>query len=425
MPAEKITKRLVDSLTPKDRPYITFDTDLKGFGVRVMPSGVATYVVEYRPDGGGRKVTKKRMTIGRVGELTPDQARDIARDRLGEVRHGHDPLADRQTKRRELNITDLIDQWAEENPPGRRTGKPMEPRTHDNTKARLRHHVVPILGRKRVSAVTIDDVNDFIRRVTKGETARSFPSAKKRGRINVRGGPGAALKVCSDLSLIFNYAIEKRVVTANPVTAARKPKPGKRYDFLSAEEFGKIGEALIALEAEGVNPIGIAILRVILLTGARPCEIEGLKWSEIDVERRCLRLQKSKIGHSSRPLSSAALDILVTQPRHANSPFVFPATRGDGYFTDSKNTWVLARNLAGLPNRVRYHARHAMASFALSEGIDVVSVAALLGHKGPRTTLTTYAHVIDGRASQAAQDVGALISGMITDRSRKLPTSED
>ena len=153
MPAEKITKRLVDSLIPKGRPYIAFDTDLKGFGVRVMPSGVRTYVIEYRPDGGGRKVPKKRMTIGRVRELTPDQARDIARDRLGEVRHGHDPLADRQTKRRELNITDLIDQWAEENPPGRRTRRPMEPRTRANTLARLKHHVVPILGRKRVAVL--------------------------------------------------------------------------------------------------------------------------------------------------------------------------------------------------------------------------------------------------------------------------------
>ncbi len=133
MAAAKITKRLVDSLTPRDRPYIAFDTDLKGFGVRVMSSGTATYIIEYRPDSGGRKVPKKRMTIGRVGELTPDQARAIAQDRLGEVRHGHDPLADRQTKRRELNITDLIDQWAEENPPGRRTGKPMEPRTRANT----------------------------------------------------------------------------------------------------------------------------------------------------------------------------------------------------------------------------------------------------------------------------------------------------
>jgi len=153
MPAEKITKRLVDSLIPRDHPYIIFDTDLKGFGVRVMPSSVATYILEYRPDGGGRKVTKKRMTLGRVGELTPDQARDMARDRLGEVRHGHDPLADRQTKRRELNIADLIDHWAEENPPGRRTGKPMEPRTRANTLARLKHHVVPLLGRKAAQNV--------------------------------------------------------------------------------------------------------------------------------------------------------------------------------------------------------------------------------------------------------------------------------
>jgi integrase len=406
MATAKITKRLVDSLRPRDRPYIAYDGELKGFGVRVMPSGVAAYIIEYRPDGGGRRITKKRMSIGRVGELTPEEARDLARERLGEVRHGRDPLADRQTKRREMTLADLIEQWAAENPPGRRTGKPMEPRTRANTLARLNHHAVPILGKKRVSEITSDHVNNWIGCVSRGETAREGKSAKKRGRIKVRGGEGAARKVASDLSLVFGYAIEKRVVSINPVTAARKPKPGKRYDYLSEMEFAALGKALRELESEGVNPIGIAILRVILLTGARPAEIEGLKWCEIDQQARCLRLHKSKTGYSARPLSEAALNILNAQPRHANSPFVFPATRGDGHFTASKEIWVQARDRAGLPNRVRYHARHAIASIALSEGIDIASVAALMGHKGPRTTLAIYAHVLDSRASQAATTIG-------------------
>ncbi|HVV27366.1 MAG TPA: tyrosine-type recombinase/integrase [Rhizomicrobium sp.] len=419
MAAAKITKRLVDSLPRKTHRYVLYDTEVKGFGVRVTPSGLATYIVEYRPDGGGRNVIKKRMSIGRVGEITPEQARDIARDRLGEVRHGNDPLADRQTKRRELNIIGLIEQWNEENPPGRRTGKPMEPRTKANTLARLRHHVVPILGRKRVSDVTVDDVNDFIRRVTKGETARSAVSAKKRGRIKVRGGQGAARKVAADLSLIFGYAIEKRIVSINPVAAARKPPPGKRYDFLSVEEFAAMGKALTELEAEGVNPTGINVLRLLLLTGARPSEIESLRWSEVDQQGRCLRLAHSKTGYSVRPLSPPALDLINAQPRRLKSPFVFPASRGEGHFIGSKKIWEQARERAGLPHRVRYHARHAIASIALSEGIDVASVAAMMGHKGPRTTLAIYAHVIDSRAAQAADSIGAKIAAALNGGSSK------
>src|SRR3546814_3351285 len=91
------------------------------------------------------------MTLGRVGEITPDQARTLARDRLAEVRHGTDPLSDRQTKRRELKLSEFIDQWEADNPVSKRSGRPMKPLTRSYTLSRLRNHVVPILGRKRVS----------------------------------------------------------------------------------------------------------------------------------------------------------------------------------------------------------------------------------------------------------------------------------
>ncbi len=409
MATAKLTKRNIDGLTASTKPYRNYDTELKGFGVLVLPSGIKSYILEYRPDGGGRNVAKKRMTLGRVGELTPDQARAIARDRLADVRRGADPLSDRQTKRRELKLAEFIDQWDHDAPAGKRSGKPMTEPARTYMLSRLRHHVVPILGAKRISEVTVDDVNSMIRRIARGETAKDGLSEKKRGRIRVRGGEGAALKVASSLSIIFNYAIEKGVVPANPVTHARKPRAGKRHDFLTASEFAQIAQALADLEAEGCNPAGISILRLILLTGARPSEIEGLKWAEVDTDHRCLRLAESKTGYSIRLLSQAAMDILSVVRRVA-SPYVFPATRGDGHFTGSKKIWNQARTRAKLPGRVRYHARHAMATFALADGVDAVSVAAIMGHKGPRTTLATYAHVIDGTAARAVEAVGHKIA---------------
>ena len=104
MATAKLTKRYIDGLKVALKRYSVYDVELKGFGVLVLPSGIMSYIVEYRPDGGGRNVAKKRMTLGRVGEITPDQARTLARDRLAEVRHGSDPLSDRQTKRRELKV---------------------------------------------------------------------------------------------------------------------------------------------------------------------------------------------------------------------------------------------------------------------------------------------------------------------------------
>jgi Arm DNA-binding domain len=62
----KLSKRTVDALAPRDKAFIAFDDDVKGFGVRVMPSGSKTYVLEYRPGAGGRGVAKRRLTSGAV-----------------------------------------------------------------------------------------------------------------------------------------------------------------------------------------------------------------------------------------------------------------------------------------------------------------------------------------------------------------------
>ena len=201
MATAKITRRYVDAILPAKKAFIVYDAEVKGFGIRVMPSGVAAYIVEYRPGEGGRGVSKKRMALGRTNELTPDEARTMAQSKLASVRKGDDPLLERETKRREIKVYQLIDTWEKANPAGRKTGKPMAERTRAYTLARLRHHVVPLIGNKRVSDVSVDDVNDMIRRVASGETKRQEKSENKRGRIIVSGGDGAARKVASDLSL--------------------------------------------------------------------------------------------------------------------------------------------------------------------------------------------------------------------------------
>ena len=398
---------MIDVLKPKERQFTIYDDALKGFGVRVMPSGVAAYIVEYRPDGGGRGVWTKRMAIGRVGEITPDEARELAKDRLTEVRRGGDPLADRQTKRKEPTVAEMIDLWSSERPVGRK-GKPLADLTRTYMLGRLRAHVVPLIGGKKISSVTTGDVNTMVRRIVKGETKRDGESGKSRGRFRIRGGDAAARRTAADLAAIFNFAIDRGIVKINPVVSAKKPSARLRHDFLRVEEITKIAAALNQLESEGANQSGIAILRLLMVTGARPSEIESLRWSEVDLEARCLRLANSKTGHSIRPLPTVAMTIIAQQPIIQSSPYVFPATRGEGCFTNSKKIWAKARGIAELPAKVRYHARHAVATLSLSAGADIVSVSHLLGHANPRTTLVTYSHVTD-KASEAAESIGNVV----------------
>jgi integrase len=410
MAKAKITKRFVDTLVPNERPLLVYDTELTGFGIRLMPSGVGAYIIEYRPGAGGRNVDKKRMRIGGLGELAPDEARKIARETLAEVCKGNDPLADRQTKRREIKVHELIDQWDAENPPGRRSGKPMAAQTKSYTLGRLKNHVVPIIGSKRVSEINVSVVNDLLRRISKGETRKDAPSPKKRGRIKARGGEGAARKVASDLSIIMAYAVEKRIVSTNPVSGARKPKAGKRHSYLTPDQVQALGAALVTMEKEAISRSGIAIVRLLMLTGARPSELEKLMWSEVDLNERCLKLKATKTGYSRRPLSPHAIRILRSQPRAEDAMYVFPASRGKGHFTASKQIWNEARTRANLPGVVRYDARHMVATMALAAGHDIASVAAIMGHAGPRTTLAVYAHVIDQHSIKAADDVAARVA---------------
>ena len=93
------------------------------------------------------------------------------------------------------------------------------------------------------------------------------------------------------------------------MVGARTPSARQRRDFLRVDEITKIASALDQMEGEGTNLSGIAILRLLMITGARPAEIEGLKWSEVDLHARCLRLANTKTGHSVRPLPTAAMAI--------------------------------------------------------------------------------------------------------------------
>jgi Arm DNA-binding domain len=89
----RITKRTIDALKPQGKPYIVYDGDVKGFGVRVAPGGMKSYILEYRPGAGGRGVAKKRLTLGRHGALTAEQAREAALDALARVRLGPGPTS--------------------------------------------------------------------------------------------------------------------------------------------------------------------------------------------------------------------------------------------------------------------------------------------------------------------------------------------
>lgn len=392
----RLTKKIVDGAVPTERDFFIWDTQLAGFGLRVRPGGSKTFVAQYRA-GGGRSGKTRRFTIGRYGVLTVEEARIAARRVLSEAASGRDPSADRSERRAELTVSDLIDLFAENGTDH------LKERNRRYMLARLRHHVVPLLGSKKISAVRVRDVEQFMRDVRAGKTAKDEKTGP-RARVIVKGGPGAATRGVRDLSAVYAFAIRHELAVTNPCTAVKKPADQRRTRYLKLDEVRRFGSALEQLEREGANPKAISIMRLWVLTGCRRDEIAALEWSDVDFEFGCLRLGDSKTGRSVRPLAGAAAALLAGLKAQAQSPFVFPSEKGSSYYQGTKRFWAKIIKLADLPGVTPHTLRHTIGSAAVSTGETLAMTGAILGHANSQST-NIYAHMQQDPARRAADRV--------------------
>ena len=154
----KITKRLVDALEAKpDKDVFAWDSELRGFGVRVKPSGAKAYLIQYR-NGEGRT---RRLVLGPCGVLTAEQARALARPKLADVAAGADPSAQRHAARGGMTVAAVCDWYLEEAEAGRLLGRnrrSIKASTLNMDRSRIETHIKPLLGARLVSALTVRDV---------------------------------------------------------------------------------------------------------------------------------------------------------------------------------------------------------------------------------------------------------------------------
>jgi integrase len=262
---------------------------------------------------------------------------------------------------------------------------------------------VPLIGRKKISEVRAADVEQIMRDVRDGKTAKDIKTGF-RARVIVRGGVGAATRAVRDLSAVYTFAMRQEWVSANPCSLVKKPADQRRTRFLSLDEVQRLGQAMEKLLADGANPKSIAIMRLWALTGCRRDEIAALQWSEIDFERASLRFQDSKTGRSVRPLSGTAMALLNSLPRTAESTYVFPSEDGRTFYQGTKRFWAKVVTQAGLPGVTPHTLRHTIGSTAVSSGETLAMTGALLGHSNIQST-SIYAHMQQDPARQAADRV--------------------
>ena len=377
-----LSKRIVDRLSVDGKDAVFWDRDLPGFGVRVYPSKAKVYVVQTRAFG-----RSKRVTLGRHGEVSADQARKeairiIARIKAGESATPAEPSA-------APTVADLAERYEREY-----VAMHCKPATVAHYALMLRKHIVPALGEFLVAEVERKHIMEF--------------------QYGLRDMPTVANRGVDILVKMFGLADAWgwRPSGKNPCLFVRRYKVEKHHErFLTPEELCRLGHALDSAPAERLaSAHAAAAIRLLVLTGCRRNEILGLRWEDLDFEAGEMRLTDSKTGARVVPLPSAAAKVLEGLSRVPGNPWVFPGRKKGDRQHNINDSWCRLRERAGLDGVRLHDLRHSYASRALALGESLSMIGELLGHRKVQTT-ARYAHLardsVRESTARVAESIGA------------------
>ncbi|KPP88856.1 MAG: Site-specific recombinase XerD [Rhodobacteraceae bacterium HLUCCA08] len=406
----KLTKRFVEAVEPAAKSQAIWDDELPGFGLRVYPSGKRSYIVQYRARGRSR-----RYTIGLHRVWTPETARREAKALLGRVARGNDPAEERDEDRKALTVKQLCEQYIEDMEAGLimgKGGRPKKTSTIEIDVGRIRRHIIPLLGTRRVRDITKPDMNNLMKDIIAGKTRVVMKTEKLRGKAIVRGGRGTAIRTMGLLGGIFSYAVEAGVIDHNPTHGLRKPKYQVRDRRLSEAEYRILGGLLRQAQKSDHYRLHAEILWILAVTGCRRGEIINLRWSEVDIEGSCLRLIDSKEGASVRPIGLPVIEYLESKRSQRTGTYVFPGQGIDNAVGNFPQSWKKLLTDTPLWDVTPHVLRHSFASIANDLGFTEITIAALIGHaKGSVTS--RYVHTLDSTLIMAADTVAGYLKALL------------
>jgi integrase len=408
----KLNKSAIDSMaTPPTGQAFLWDSELRGFGVRVVPSGLRAFILQYR-NAEGRS---RRIVIGRYGVLSVDQARALAKIKLGEVAAGGDPADDRAKAKAAMTIKEVCDWYLENAQSGAILGRKhraIKASTLAMDRSRIETHIKPLIGTRQVRALKTSDIEKMQTDIATGKTARGRTEGRRGGPAT--GGHGVAGRTVSTLKSILAHAVRYDLIETNPAASVRRIAAKPRTRRLSSTELQALGEAIRAADRNELNPTGVAAVTVLLLTGYRISEVIGMERSWLQAEQGVVHFPDTKTDGQVRPISQAAIAVLTALPQQRGLPLFFPSDLVDRPYSGVPETLRALCAMAGINGVTPHVLRHTFASIAGELGFSELTIRAMLGH-GARGSTQNYVH-IDEALRLAVDKVSRQIADLLAGR---------
>jgi integrase len=289
---KRITKRVVDACQPLEKDRFIFDSEVRGFGLKVTPAGRKVYILQYRM--GGRKSVTKRYTIAEHGDFTADQARAEAVKLRGQIRMGIDPQSDKKARALPRPQAHTFAETADDYL--RHVAKTLRPSSAREWTRIIERDVKPAWGAVPSASITRRDVRELV------------------DGIANRGAGVQANRTLARLKTLFNWAGEQDIIPSSPVTGLKPvAKEVERDRVLSDDEIRWFWSACERLGW----PFG-PLFKLLLLTAQRRDEVGTLEWSHLSADGRTWTMprEKSKNDRAHEvQLSPTARGVIDALPR--------------------------------------------------------------------------------------------------------------
>ncbi len=408
---KKLTKTVVmaaDYTGHNDSLCVVWDTEVRGFGLRIRPSGHKSFLLSYRTTEG----QKKFYSLGNAATLTPMEARDKARRLLVSVRDGNDPQAEKVKKRESLTVADLCDKFIAD------YAKTHKKTWRDDEKRFKRHVKNSFLAKCKIADVKRSDVARLLH-----EIAKPQPKLTKKGKpiIDDQGEPimiergHESNRVQEILRRAFNLASREWGLLderhPNPATGIQRSIERSRTRWVDPSGLPILIDAIMMQKDVYIRNLFL----LYLMTGLRHSELLGLHWSDINFEEKKITLGMTKNGEEFvLPISTPIMEVFKALPRV--NEYVFPGRYKKGHLVNFRDSWKEIKKTAKM-NDLRIHdLRRSAGSLMASDGVSLVEIGELLNQSAARAT-EVYAKVYQERKRRTLEKHAARIVAVTLNQS--------